>query len=106
MLRPSLAQWPVSLVSYSLLHQDIPNSLDILVAIIASSPGHVSTRVKGITISSNSKPNSGVGGDTVILIISKNTNSGFLEMSFTAQIRFQIESFFVTVRLQRSFRPE
>ena len=78
------------------LHQDVPHGFDV--AIISTTAGCVSTRVGVIRISSSTKPDSGVTGRAVIVLVSNDTNSCF-GMATTAS--HSVEPFLVTVGLQR-----
>ena len=85
-----------------LLDQDVSHRFDVLVVIISTKSSFIATRVGVIIIPSSAKPDSGVAGETVTLIVSNDTNSRFGE---AAIVRYNVESFLVTVGLQRGLRP-
>ena len=88
-----------SVVSFStLLHQDVPHGFNVLVAIICSAAGCVSTRVGIIRISSSTKPDSRVTGSAVIVLVSNDTNSCF---GIATSASHSVEASLVTVGLQR-----
>ena len=80
------------------LHQDVPHGFDVLVAIISTTAGCVSTRVGVIRKSSSTKPDSGVTGRAVIVLVSNDTNSCF---GMATTVSHSVEPFLVTVGLQR-----
>ena len=86
---------------YLLLDQDVPHGLDVLVAVIWTVCCLVSTRVGVITPSSSTKPDSGVTGTAVVLLVTNNTDSCF---GITHPATYSVEAFLVTVELQGGLR--
>ena len=82
----------------TLLNQDVPHGFDLFVSIIWACCCCISTRVGVIGIPSSTKPDSGVTACTILLFVSKNTNSRFW-MAFTTG---DVEAFLITVGLQGS----
>ena len=85
-----------------LLNKDVSHCFDVLASIICPSPGKsfVSTRVGVIGVSSSTKPDSGVTATTVVLFVTKDTNSRCSEgVCGIAVVPFGVESLLVTVRL-------
>ena len=84
------------------MDQDVSHGFDVLVAIICIISSFIATRVGVIIIPSSAKPDSGVAAATVIFIVSNDTNSRF---GGAAAVTYNVESFLVTVELQRGLRP-
>ena len=84
---------------YFLINQDKSHRLNLLAAIISISRRVVSTRVGVIPITTSTKPDSGVTGVAVVLLVTKDTNSCF--GSATGAIP-SVEPFPATVGLQGS----
>ena len=81
----------------NLLDQDISHRFDVLVAIISPGHGFVTTRVaEVIRVPSSAKTDPGVAADTIIFVVSKDTNSRFGVVAIGTNC---VESFLVTVVL-------
>ena len=87
----------------NLLDQDISHRFDVLVAIICAGHDFVTTRVaEVIRVPSSAKTDSGVAAGTIIFVVSKDTNSRFGVVAIGTNC---VETFLVTVGLQRGPRP-
>ena len=73
----------------------------MLVAIISSMLSCVATRIGVIRVPCSAKPDPGVTGETIILVVTTDTNSRFAVAARTQDV----ESFLVTAGLQRGPRP-
>ena len=76
--------------------QYVPESLDALVAIIPTVPGHISARGVFVRISTRTEADAGIVWAAVVLVIAANSNPHHRH----AAVRLGIEAFPVTVRLQ------
>ena len=79
------------------LHQDVAHRFNVFVTIVWVMQGRVSTGVE-ITIIISTKPNAGVSGTTVVLIVTSDTYSCF---AVQQEPPMRIEPFPVTISLQR-----
>ena len=87
----------------NLLDQDISHRFDMLVGIISPGYNVVATRVaEVIREPSSAKTDPGVAAGTIIFVVSKDTNSRFGVVAIGTNC---VESFLVTVGLQRGPRP-
>ena len=85
------------------LHQDVPHGLNVFVSIISYVLIYcfISTCVGVVGISTSTKPDSGVTGIAVVLVVTKDANSCFAVLF---AVTLGVKSFPVTVELQGGFR--
>ena len=83
-------------VLLNLLDQDVSDRFDVLVAIICPGYSVFTTRVGYIRVPSSAKPDPRVSASTIIVLVSKDTNSRF---AVCGTGTYGIESLFVTVGL-------
>ena len=79
------------------LHQNVAHGFDVLVSVISSMCSLVSTRVGVVVFSSSTKPDSGVTSCTVVLVVTKDTDSYF---ALVTSVKHTVKPFLVTVGLQ------
>ena len=89
-------------ISSTLLNQDVSHGFDVFGAIIRRIALYsvVSTRVGIVSCTSSAKPDFGISGSAVSLIISKDTDSCFSVRSGTGNVN----SFFIASSLQGGLR--
>lgn len=85
-----------------LLNQDVSHGLYVLVSIIWAVYGLVSARVGVITVSSSTKPDSGVTATAVVFLITNNADSCFRSNAVASVLN--VEPLLVAVGLQRRLR--
>ena len=89
-------------IQYFLLNQDVSHGLYVLVSIIWAVYGVVSARIGVITVSSSTKPDSGITGIAVVFLITNDTDSCFRIIGVLTALN--VEPFLVAVGLLRRLR--
>ena len=80
------------------LHQDVAHRFNVFVTIVCIPERFVSTGVVNIIQTTNTKPNAGVRGKTILLFVTYDTYSCFDAIGDQPT---RIEPFLVTIALQR-----